>query len=198
MMKRGLPRGSEQRGRILLVHATVQHNTKGIADTIATRLREHGFVVEIGDACAGCMPPPEDYDGVVLGLPVGFGPDERLIAAYVHDNRRGLAGVPAALFTVSTAGAVRDIDPGGFFERLVADLDWSPDLAAAFAGGEPLPREGVLAWFARELGYARNKPPSDAVRTGWTDVRRFADEIARAVATAAVTAERTQPHVTDR
>ena len=177
------------------MYAAAQHHGHVIAEAIAQRLREHGFVVEVGDACTGFMPPPEDYDGVVLGSPAGFGPDERLIATYIRHNRLGLAGVPAALFTVSTSGSVRDIDPGGFFERLVADLDWSPDFAAAFAGGEPLPREGVLVQLARELGFAGNRPPSAALHTSWTDVRRFADEIARAVATAAVTAERTQPHI---
>lgn len=183
------------------MYAAAQHQTKVIAETIATRLREHGFVVEVGDARTGCMPPPEDYDGVVLGSPIGFDRDGRLIATYIRDNRRGLAGVPAALFTVSTSGSALDIDPGGFYARLCADLGWCPDLAAAFAGGEggePLPREGVLVWLARELGYAGTRPPSDALRTSWTDVRQFADEIARAVATAAVTAERTQPHVADR
>ncbi|HSD87980.1 MAG TPA: flavodoxin domain-containing protein [Kofleriaceae bacterium] len=196
MANPGAPRGSEQRGRILLVYA--QNHSKLISEALVARLREHGFVVEVGDARTGGMPPPEDYDGVVLGLPVGFGRDERLIAAYIHDNRRGLARVPSALFTVSASGSVHDIDPGGFFEQLVTGLDWSPDLAAAFAGGEPFPAEGLLVRVARELGYAPNTPSRDALRTSWTDVRQFADEIAQAVATAAVTAERTQPHVVDR
>lgn len=140
------------------MYAAAQDHTKVIADAIATRLREHGFVVEVGNARAGCMPPPEDYDGVVLGAPVGGGSDKRLIATYIHHNREGLAGVPSVLFTV-----------GGFFERLVGDLHWSPDFAAAFA-----------------------------LHASWSDIRRFADEIARAVAGAAVTADRTQPHVMDR
>jgi menaquinone-dependent protoporphyrinogen IX oxidase len=190
--------GSEQRGRILLVYATAQHHTEEIADAIAARLRVHGFVVELGDARCGGMPPPEDYDGVILGAPAGFGADTRLIATYIHHNRDGLAGVPAALFTVSTSGLVRDIDPGGFLEQFLADVDWCPDLAVAFAGGEPFPREGRLVRFARRSGYAPRDRPLQPLRTDWADVRAFADEVAASVATAAVTAERTEPHVTDR
>src|SRR5512147_1890926 len=99
MSNTGAPRGSEQRGRILLVDA--QNHSKLISEALVARLRAHGFVVEVGDARTGCMPPPEDYDGVVLGSPVGFGRNERLIATYIHNNRRGLARVPSALFTVS-------------------------------------------------------------------------------------------------
>jgi len=56
--------GSEEPGRILVVYATAQHHTQVIAETIVAQLRVHGFVVEVGDARCGVMPPPEDYDGV--------------------------------------------------------------------------------------------------------------------------------------
>ena len=168
MAQRGAHLGSEQRGRILLVYAAAQHPMEMIAEEIAERLRAHGFVVEIGNARSGGMPPPEDYDGVILGAPVGFGPDARLIATYIAHNRDGLAGVPAALFAVSCSSSRRDLDPGDFLEQFVDRVGWRPDLAAAFAG-----------------------------RAG-PGLQRFADEVATTVATAAVTAERTEPHVADR
>jgi len=185
---------SEQRARILVVYATAQHHTQVIAETIVAQLRVHGFVVEIGDARCGVMPPPEDYDGVVLGSPVGFGSDARLIAEYILHNRRGLAEVPAALFTVSTSGSAREVDPGGYLEQLVSAIGWAPDFAAAFAGGDPLPRIGKLVWFVRQMSSVGEQR---TLHTSWTDVRQFADEVAKAVATAVVT-ERGEPDLADR
>jgi len=197
MVKPSAHRGSEQRGRTLLVYASAQDRTAVIAQAIAARLRAHGFVAEVGDADCGVMPPPEDYDGVILGVPARFGAETRLIADYIHHNRRGLAEVPAALFTVSTSGSVQDDDPGGFLEPFLRDVRWHPDLAAAFAGGEPFPQKGRLVRFARRLGYLPEQRPAPSLLASWIDVHAFADEVAKAVATAAVTAERTEPHVAD-
>ena len=169
-----------------------------IVDAIAERLRAHGFVVEVGDARCGVMPPPEDYDGVILGAPTDFGADAGLIATYIQHNRDGLAGVPAAVFTVSTSGSVRDVDPGGFLEQFVNDVGWCPDLAAAFAGGDPLPPEGKVIRFARHIGIAPRERSVRALRTDWIDVQAFADDVAQRVATAAVAAERAEPHVSGR
>ena len=102
--------------------------------------------------------------------------------------------MPAALFTVSAAGTARDADTSGFLERLLDDLGWHPDLAAAFAGGAPLPREGAFVRFVRHLGHARGARPVRGLHTNWTDVRAFADAVANSIATAAVSAERTASH----
>lgn len=193
---RGLqPRGTDHRGRILIVRATREQHTCAIADALAVRLRSHGFAIETGDATTGMMPPPQDYDVVVLGLPMTFGRESDLIATYIEHNRAGLSDVPSAFFTVSTSKTIRDHDPGGFLERFVDSVDWMPDIAAAFAGGEPFPRDGVIMRLATQMGYARAPHEGAAFRTDWVDVDRFADAIATELASAAVTAERSTPHL---
>ena len=182
---------SDQRGRVLVVYASGQEHAGVIANAIAARIRSHGLRAEVGDASCGMMPPPEDYDAVVLGSPVGFGPKTRLIAGYIRDHRDALAEVPAALFTVSASGTVRDCDPGGFLAELVRSTGWQPDFAAAFAGGEPLPRSG---WIGRLVGYERTAQQVKALCTDWTDVDQFADTIATELARAAVGADRTEHH----
>lgn len=191
MAQYALDADNDQRGRVFVVYAGGHQHAGVIANAIAFRIRSHGLHAEVGDASCGTMPPPEDYDAVVLGSPVGFGHDTRLIASYIRDHRDALADVPAALFTVSTSGSVRDYDPGGFLAELVRSTGWQPDFAAAFAGGEPLPRQG---WIGRLVGYERSAHDIKALCTDWTDVDQFADKIATALARAAVTAERTEPH----
>lgn len=193
---RGLqPREADHRGRILIIYATQERHTRAIADALAHRLRSHGFAVEIGDACTGTMPPPQDYDVVILGLPMTFGRESARIATYVAQNRAGLSDMPSALFTVSKSGTIRDRDPGGFLQQFLRAVGWQPHLAAAFAGGEPFPREGVMLRLATWMGSPRASHEGAALRTNWTDVRCFADTIATDLANAAVTAERSEPHL---
>jgi menaquinone-dependent protoporphyrinogen IX oxidase len=146
----GSHKHAEQRGRILVVFAATP--ICALADAIAARLRRHGYQVELGDASTGGMPPPEDYDAVVLG---SLGPHSRSIARYIEHNRIGLAEVPTAMFT---RGTWRDCD------TFLRSTGWRPNFTAAFAGDR-------------------------------SDLDRFADALAVGLADAAVTHERTEPHV---
>jgi menaquinone-dependent protoporphyrinogen IX oxidase len=185
---------ADHRGRILVVYASRQPHTVVIVDALATRLRRHGFCVEIGDANVGTMPPPEDYDVVVLGSPMLFDREATLIARYIEDHREALAQIPSALFTVSSSGSLRDHDPGGFLEKFLGTLQWQPAVAAAFAGGEPFPREGLMLRLAQGMGRQGIYQDRRAFETDWSDVERFADTIAIELAGAAITVERTLPH----
>ena len=185
---------ADHRGRILVVYAAREPHTAVIVDALATRLRRHGFCVEIGDAGVAAMPPPEDYDVVVLGSPMSFDEESIVIARYIEAHREALADIPSALFTVSASGSLRDHDPGGFLEQFLGALQWQPAVAAAFAGGEPFPREGLMLRLARGMGRQGIYQDHRAFETDWSDVERFADTIAVELAGAAITVERTQPH----
>lgn len=165
---------SDQRGRVLILHASAHDHTLLIANAIAGRIRAHGIVAEIGDARSGVMPPPEDYDAVVVGVPAMVG-TRGPIAIYVRDHRDALAEVATAVFTVSVSGNPREGDPYGALADFVRVTGWHPALAAAFAGGEPLPRDG---WLVRLIGHERTPAEIAALRTDWIDVDHFADTIA--------------------
>jgi menaquinone-dependent protoporphyrinogen IX oxidase len=183
----------DRRGRILLVYDATRDHTRVIAETVASRLRSHGYTVEVGDASSGGMPPPEDYDAVVLGFDLGS--QTGFTARYVDDNRAGLAHVPTALFTVSTSGGEHDVDPSGSLERFLRSARWQPDIAATFAGGRPFPREGVLVRFSSQLGYVPPGGSPEVISSDWTDVERFGDAVAMCLAGVAVTEEQAEPHV---
>jgi menaquinone-dependent protoporphyrinogen IX oxidase len=186
--------GADRRGRILVVYAAREPHTAVIVDALATRLRRHGFCVELGDASLGTMPPPEDYDVVVLGSPMSFDREATVIARYIEDHRKALADIPSALFTVSSSGSIRDRDPGGFLEQFLGPLEWEPAVAAAFAGGEPFPRDGLMVRLAQGTGRQGIYQDHRALETDWSDVERFADTIAIELAGAAATVEGAAPH----
>ncbi len=192
---RGLrPRGSDQRGRILILFATRQDHTRLIADALARRLRSHGFTVEIGDTNAGVMPPPQDYDVVTIGAPMISGHESRQLGDYVATHRDALERIPSAMFLVSESGEPQDHAPTVVLEQCRHVFGWQPGLAAAFAGGVPAPRDGILSRLARWLGYRGGSRLGGAHPTDWHDVERFADAIATELAGAAITAGRTEPH----
>lgn len=165
--------GTTRRGRVLLGYAALHGQPSVIADAVARRLRAHGHVVEAGDPCVAPMPPPEDYDCIVLGLPVGFGPPRRSIARYIIDHRAGLAELPVALFIVS---ARHEGDAGEFLAEFLRWLDWQPDRAAAFVAERPFARGSLRTYLARVVGSLRRASPPPS--TDWAAVARFADAIA--------------------
>lgn len=180
-------RGGDHRGRILVIYGCRHHASATVA-ALTARLRAHGMTVEVGDATASTMPPPEDYDVVVLGLPASAGPHVDVIARYVADHRAALAEIPTALFTV---GPARTPARDGVLDERLDELAWAPTLAVTLAGEAAPPRDRLLdriaSWFAAPR-------PAASTSVDRVAVERFADALVIALANAAVTAERTEPH----
>ena len=155
-------------------------STHLLAEAIASRARSHGYTVDLGDAAAGGLPPPEAYDAVVLGFDLGS--QTGAAARYVASHRTGLAQVPTALFMVSTPGSAGDGDPDDGVERFLRSARWRPDLTAAFAGARSFPRDGVLVHVGRELGYLPPAVSRAPTSTDWSEVKRFGDAVAMQLA----------------
>ena len=173
--------------RILVVFASSHGQTHLIAETIAVHLRAAGHGVELADALSGGLPPPEDYDGVILGSRVHMGRHAREIVEYAAANRAGLRGMPSAFFSVSMAAASPTLgpDPQGYMETLFRAASWQPDRFAAFAGGLPYRKYSplmrmVMKWISKRTG-ATTDTSRDHVFTDWDQVKRFADDFSHDV-----------------
>jgi menaquinone-dependent protoporphyrinogen oxidase len=120
--------------RVLIAYACHFGRTRSIADDLARRLRARGHEVEVANAREGRLPPPQDYDAVVLGSPVQHGHHAREILDYAHDFHAELDAMPTAFFSVSLAASVpfASTDPGGHLESLVRETGWMPDHTASF------------------------------------------------------------------
>jgi menaquinone-dependent protoporphyrinogen oxidase len=172
--------------RILVVHASSHGQTRKIAEAIAQRLRQRGHEVELGDAMARApaLPPPEDYDAVVLGSRIQAGSHAPALVEYAVRHRAALAAMPTAFFSVSMAAATAGAgpDPAGYLERMFRIASWRPRRAVAFAGALRYRRYNpFLRWFMKLMS-RRNGHPTDTSRdhelTDWDAVARFADAIA--------------------
>lgn len=83
------------RPRILICYATRGGSAKDVAEGLAEGMADADVdvldVTEVGSL---------DYDLVVLGSSIRFGSIHPAMAAFVEENREGLASIPKAVFVV--------------------------------------------------------------------------------------------------
>jgi menaquinone-dependent protoporphyrinogen oxidase len=128
--------------RILIAYACHFGRTRVIAEQLAERLRARGHEVELANGRHGWLPPPQDYDAVILGSRYERWHHAREIEAYVREYRDALEQMPTGFFSVSFAAAVPFArpDPGGHVAQLVHACAWLPDHTACFGRiGTPQP-----------------------------------------------------------
>jgi menaquinone-dependent protoporphyrinogen oxidase len=171
--------------RILIVHASSHGQTRKIAEAIAAQLRIRGHEVDLADALAsGTLPPPDDYDAVVLGSRVHMGSHAPEVIGYAVEHRRELSTMPTALFSVSMAAATRDAgpDPQGYLANFARLTSWTSPRTIAIAGGLPYRDYGLVMRWIMKMISRRSGHTTDTSRnhefTDWTVVTHFADRIA--------------------
>jgi menaquinone-dependent protoporphyrinogen oxidase len=132
--------------QILIAHASRFGQTRALAVTIASRLRDRGHEVVIVCARDHVIPEPSEFDAVILGSRIELGHHAPEITEYIRNHREQLANMPTAFFSVSLAAAVpfAGLDPRGYLMSTFEDLDWIPNHATAF-GRVGAPQAGELA-----------------------------------------------------
>ncbi|MDB4961471.1 MAG: flavodoxin domain protein [Myxococcales bacterium] len=171
---------------ILILYASHYGQTRKIAVRISEVLHEQGINFTLVDAGGPTLPPsPEAYDVVVIGSRVEAGKHARDIRSYIHTHQEALQHRPTAFFSVSMAASTVELgdDPNGYLRATFEELDWRPQLAAAFAGKLAYREYGwflrvVMKMVSRSAGH-----PIDTSRnhelTDWTAVRNFALDLVR-------------------
>lgn len=174
--------------RFLIVYASHFGQTRKIAYRLAERLRaSRVHEVDVCNVCDGapCLPPPEDYDVVVLGSRIEYGRHAAPLLAWARANLDALRTMPSAFFSVSTAAAHpgASADPNGYLEATFEDLGWHPTQAIAFGGALPYRRYGLVMRFvmkqiARSAGHTTDTS-RDHDLTDWPAVDRWAEAVMR-------------------
>lgn len=134
--------------RVLVVYGNAQH-TESIARQLGALLSFDGMTVDYADADMGGVPPPEDYDAVLVGMSPRFWRLPRSVLKYIEDHQRALSALPNFLFLVGGAVA-KDL------AQLAGRTGWLPRGVATFARPEDagLPDIGELRAFAHAIGDA--------------------------------------------
>lgn len=95
---------------MLVAYASKHGATKGIAESIAQTLREHGREADVGSVDAA--EHLDAYEAVVLGSAIYYGSWMKEAVEFTRRNREVLAARPVWLFSVGPLGtAVHDSEP---------------------------------------------------------------------------------------
>lgn len=168
---------------ILVLYGSRYGQTAKIARHMASLLGAWGHsvtVLPVEEASPGLH--LAEYGGVIIGSPVLYGHHLESVDRYIRKNRRSLARVPSAFFSVSgSAGSVRDRDrvtARRIMKEFLAAAEWHPALTDIIGGAMNFTQYGpVLRWMMRHLSRRRGGPTDtsrDHELTDWGQVRQFA------------------------
>ncbi len=169
-----------------VLYATTEGQTRRIAERISGILRERGlssWALDVRDTSA------LDWKGVkavVLGASLHLGRYQKRASVFAREHREELNRRPSAFFGVSLSAASRNSREVQEARRLAESFPrsagWNPERIASFGGALAYRSYGLVVrylikWIARKEG-----GPTDTSRdhdlTDWSDVARFANEIA--------------------
>jgi menaquinone-dependent protoporphyrinogen oxidase len=170
---------------ILVAYATTEGQTRKIAEFIAERLRIRGHRVDLVDTAT---PATEAVTPVYLGALLGGSVHQQKHPAsllhFVKRNRAWLSALPCAVFSVSLAAALDDIDSRIEVQRALKewldDAELTPVLTRCVAGALKYTqydyfKRVVMRMIARQRGQSTDTS-KDTEYTDWNDVEEFVDE----------------------
>jgi len=169
--------------RVLIIYASSHGQTLAITNVLVRELRSLGFEVSARSALdKSRLPPPDDFDVVVLGSRVQFGRHASAVVGYLHQYGSVLRTMPTAFFSVSMAATNGGTDPNGYLDAMLAPLGWRPNVAVAIAGGLPYRQFNWIVRFvmkriSKSAGHATDTS-RDHVFTNWDQVHVLATDIA--------------------
>jgi hypothetical protein len=133
MDRRDRLRATEMRERVLIVYA--DDATHRLAEQLAPMLVQDDFVVELADASTRAMPPPQDYEAVVVVAPVHRRRLARGTADYVTDHHDALMEMPSFFVPIS-ARSDDDLSAGESLGTIVS-TGWVPTYSEAVSVHAP-------------------------------------------------------------
>ena len=170
--------------RIVLLYASVEGQTKLIAERIARTLREQGHSVDLVPTNA--QADFAAYDGVIIGASIHYGSHPAYLRALVRRQRDAIAARPNAFFSVSlSAGGPRPKPAAAqrYIDKFLRKTGWQPQLVASMAGAVkysvygPIKRRVMIVFVG--LGGGETDTSRDYEYTDWPAVAQFAGEFAR-------------------
>lgn len=179
---------------VLVVYATVEGQTRKIAERIGAYAREAGHKPLLMDAASRgakgmLLPHP---DAVFVAASVHFGKHAPAAAEFVRRHRELLESVPSAFLSVSLSAAQGDdekhrADAASYLAGFLGETGWHPALSATVAGALAYTRYGFFRKLMVKVIARRGGLPTDASRdhefTDWEALRQSVAEVLQRVDT---------------
>ncbi|GGC09395.1 protoporphyrinogen oxidase [Oxalicibacterium flavum] len=172
--------------RTLIVYSTVDGHTLKICQRIRQSLKDHGHQLTLISVEEGLELDCSEFDSIVIGASIRYGKHRPFLYEFIARHHAVLTRMPSAFFSVSAVArkAGKDTPAGNaYFRKFVHKANWSPRLAAIFAGKIDYSRYRFIdKQMIRFIMWMTNGPTApDAVVefTDWNAVDAFALQISR-------------------
>ena len=175
---------------ILVAYATVEGQTRKIAEFIAERLRVRGHRVDLVDtATPAAQQLTPIYQAVVLGGPLHQHKHPASLGHFAKRNQAWLSALPCAVFSVSLAAALDDAESRAETRRLLAqfveDCALTPLTTRCVAGALKYTQYDyfkrlLMRMIARHHGQTTDTS-RDHEYTVWDELEAWVDEFLAAI-----------------
>lgn len=170
--------------RVLLVFATVEGQTRKIANHIAGRLSGSGHDVDLIDAADVKTAPSADaFDAAIIAAPVHVGTYPAPLRRFIKTNEETLMARPGAFVSVSLSAAIEDDSEAGelaeIAEKFSKETGWWPVSVHQAAGALKYTEYDFFRrWMLKRIS-VKEGGPSDTTRdyefTDWVALDKFVD-----------------------
>lgn len=166
--------------KAIVVYASKYGSTKGIAEFIAEKLRQHGAQADVRPV--GAVHNPGDYDALVVGSAVYMTHWLKEATEFVQRNRAVLANRPVWLFSSGPLGSDASANDPKLEPKEIAELreTINPRDHRVFFGALDGSKLGFGHQMMSKLPAARALFPEGDFRN-WKDIEAWASSIARAL-----------------
>lgn len=176
--------------KYFIAYATVEGQTRKIAETIASAIETGGDLVLIMNVSDMYEYTLEQPDGIILCAPIHAGRYPSAFADFVRREAEWLNAVPSAFVSVSLSIASQNEDERAevraIAEQLSAESGWTPTLVHHAAGAlRYIEYDFFKRWMARRLADSRGAPidsSRDYEFTDWTALASFVNVFLKSVA----------------
>lgn len=176
---------------VLIFYATVEGQTRKIAEAISNTIEAAGHMVFLADAAQPGLADPAGYDAAILCAPIHIGKYPSPFVHFIQQWKGSLSSVPTALVTVSLAIASRnkkERDEAANFPRELEQITgWRATAEHNAAGAlKYLEYDFLRRWAMRYIS-GKEGGPTDTSRdyemTDWKALEKFVIEfLSRAAA----------------
>jgi menaquinone-dependent protoporphyrinogen oxidase len=178
--------------RILVLYATTDGQTAKIAEAIGDTLRTAHVDSDVFDAGARA-PGPGGYDAVIVAASVHAAGYQRAVRSWLREHVRELGDIPTAFVSVCLGVLEKkpavDRELQAILDRFLTATGWRPTTIKVVAGALKYTQYNWLKrWAMRRIvqkAHGDTDTSRDYEYTDWEDLRTFAKEFARRVASEA-------------
>ncbi|KGQ24558.1 protoporphyrinogen oxidase [Gallibacterium anatis CCM5995] len=167
--------------KTLILYLTHDGQTRKIAEAIAAKLNGQSVLVNLSENMQIDLTP---YDRVVIGASIRYGKFSTQLYDFIQQHHSQLQAKKGALYTVNLTARKADKNTpqtNVYTRKLLAKINWQPQLVQVFAGALLYPRYGwfdrMMIRFIMKITGGETDPTKEIEYTDWQQVARFAERL---------------------